>query len=561
MADNYLFQEGGPGLAHLDAIAAKARCVVHGVGLSIASPEAPTDSYVRALGALCDRVRAHVVSDHLCFTHAGGLQSYDLLPFPHTGALLRRLVPRVLRLQETLGRRFAFENVSSYVSFPESEMSEIEFLGELCHRTGCGILLDVNNVFVSCMNRAPAGTEVWRAVAMARSELAKVDPAHVMQYHVAGHTERDGFLHDTHDAPVRKDVWDLCSFAVTRLGFKPFILECDDEAVEAETLEFALKEGFARMGLSPSAHSFPTVSSFVHSPNSVWPPAWSDASASCASSASSDCLAWQHDFLACLQSPLPVKDSLAAHPELALRLEPTTAERLDVYRLGYYSRVTATLADTLFEKASALVSADSIRGVLGRFRERFPATQPRLTACCDEVPLFAQTLPDVAEVPWLPDFLQLCLERWRVLTGADPVPLKEGGRQVFQPHEAFLQRNAAFLVSQHPLFSLWRLAERTLASATLGVHGHDATLDTPKGSLEGVEPVSEAVLLFKSGTTDLEMVSVDVPFRPFVSDLLAGKTILQAIDGMEARGDDVCAETFGKLLAALARRNAWTLAP
>jgi len=182
MADNYLFQHGGPGLAHLDRISARARCLVHGVGLSIASHGELDAHYLRELRALCERVNAHVVSDHLCFTRASGQQSYDLLPIPYTETMLRHVAERVSRVQDALGRRFALENVSSYISFPESELSEMEFLRELCARTGCGIVLDVNNVHVSAVNHGHN----------ARAELAAVEPSHVMQFHVAGHCLREG---------------------------------------------------------------------------------------------------------------------------------------------------------------------------------------------------------------------------------------------------------------------------------------------------------------------------------------------------------------------------------
>lgn len=538
MADNFLFDKGGPGLAHLDSIARNARCVVHGVGLSIASPELPSQRYVKALGALCDRVRPHVVSDHLCFTHAGGFQSYDLLPIPYTDAFLRRLVPRVLRLQESLGRRFAFENVSSYVSFHESEMTELEFLGELCQRTGCGILLDVNNVFVSAVNHAPKGTSLVEVCEAARSAIAKVDAAHVMQYHVAGHTERDGFLYDTHDAPVKNEVWNLCGFALSRLGLKPLILEHDDDAVHAAALEEELAMGFARMGvqrLNENGCEAVSLGRVEDLQTALETPEMQEAFGT-----------WQEEFLDCVQSPFFAPNTLATTTDLASRLCPATAERLEVYRLGYYSRVSAVLADTLFEKASVLVSKEYVSGILGRFREQKRASQESLTACCDGVSNFARLLPDVEEVPWLPDFMDLCLFRWKVLTGADPLPLIEFSKQGLQLGHTRLQANAAFVDSRFPLFSLWKRAENEEPT-------------TPEETPEEIrEETPEAVLLFKSAPTDLEMVLIEPSFKAFVMDLLAGKTILEAIEGVESRGEDVCPDAFEAFLAALSRRNAWT---
>jgi len=236
MADNHMFHQGGPGLVCLDRLAARTGILLHGVGLSIASAEAPEARYLEALRALSCRLDAAVISDHLCFTRAAGRESYDLLPIPHTAKMLGHVCSQVARVQVALGEKgacFALENVSSYVSFSTNEMSEMEFLREVCTRTGCGLLLDVNNVYVSARNH---GFD-------ARSELAKVDPQHVRQYHVAGHSEAEDFLHDTHDAPVRGEVWELLRYSLGRTGPRPVILERDDEGAHAEDLVREIREG------------------------------------------------------------------------------------------------------------------------------------------------------------------------------------------------------------------------------------------------------------------------------------------------------------------------------
>lgn len=524
MADNYLFQRGGPGLAHLDRIASRARCLVHGVGLSIAGQDPIDDEYVRELRALCERVDAKVVSDHLCFTRSSGRQSYDLLPIPFTAAMLQHVAERVAYVQEILGRRLALENVSSYVSFRESECSEMEFMRALCERTGCGILLDVNNIYVSARNHGHS----------ALAEVARIDSRHVMQYHVAGHTEREGYLHDTHDQPVSDDVWNLCAHVLALVGARPFVLEYDGENASAEELEREIDAGLTRVIEAMNEVPSVQLSLAVGKDNCL--------GLSNARSQKPAHLAWQDSFLRVVHSTEPIETLLSREAALARLLEPATREHLSVYRLGYFSRVTATLAETLFEKASQLVSSDYMRGILGRYFETHPATAPSITACCGDVPSFAEGLDDVRKfVPWLPDFMRLCLARWESLTGPDPIV---GQAQGLSPGTARLRQDARLVSSRYPLFALWQQA--------------DAQPELESGANTGVS-LSEAqtLLLFKSAPTDLEMVVVPSSLVNFTDDLVRGIHVADALEEVEARGDEVQPEVIGAFLAALSKRNAW----
>jgi hypothetical protein len=328
--------------------------------------------------------------------------------------------------------------------------------------------------------------------------------------------------------------------ALARVGPRPCVLERDDDEARAEDIVHEIDAGLARavararvlasmpadgIALSESAVSFPRA--VAVSGSSVW----------------------QHEFLACVQSPEPARVTLPRTRDLAPRLAPETKGNFDAYRLGYFSRVTATLAGTLFQNAAALVSTAYVSGILGRFREAIPSTQANLTASSEGVAAFARTLPDVAKgVPWLPEFLDLCQLRWTVLTGPDPLPRS---RAPFAPATAVLQGNAAFLRSTHPLFDLWRMSERMLEVRADG---------TGEGVEDGVEAQAQAVLVFKSGPTDLEMILVNPMLMPFVGDLILGNTVLEAIEAMEARAQDVDEDLFGSFLATLTQRNAWTMA-
>lgn len=226
LADNYLFQQGGPGLAHLATLRERCPILRHGVGLNIGSPIALNQAYLEGLRVLAKRLNPEVISDHFCFSAAGGGHSYDLLPLARTGKLLALLTERIHYIQDFLGMRYSLENISSYVEHKNNEMSELEFLNELADRTGCGILLDVNNVYVSAHN---FGFDAW-------SELSKVKAKHVTQYHIAGHLEEDDIYIDTHDQAVKDEVWELMARSWQQFGAHPLILERDDEAPLAQLL-------------------------------------------------------------------------------------------------------------------------------------------------------------------------------------------------------------------------------------------------------------------------------------------------------------------------------------
>jgi uncharacterized protein (UPF0276 family) len=200
---------------------------LHGVSLSIGSAEGLRAEYLAKLKALVDRVEPFIVSDHLCWTGAHASNVHDLLPVPFTGATADWIVSRIQRVQEFLGRPIAIENVSSYLVFPESEMTEWDFLSEVSRRSGCGILLDVNNVYVSAQNHRFD----------ARAYLASIPLDRVRQIHLAGHTDTGDFLFDTHSRPVAEPVWDLYAEVMAKIPHVPTLIEWDDDIPEFGRLD------------------------------------------------------------------------------------------------------------------------------------------------------------------------------------------------------------------------------------------------------------------------------------------------------------------------------------
>ncbi len=210
--------EGGQPLHMLDRICERYPVVMHGVSLSIAST-APLDlDYLGALKKLAERVNPKWISDHLCWTGVHGVNLHDLLPIPYTEEALDHVVERVGQVQDFLGRRLTLENVSSYVTFGQSEMTEWEFVSEVAKRADCWLLFDVNNVYVSAFNHGFSTDEFLHGVPRDR----------VVQFHVAGHSHEESHIIDTHDHPVCPEVWDFYREAVTHFGPVSTMIERDD---------------------------------------------------------------------------------------------------------------------------------------------------------------------------------------------------------------------------------------------------------------------------------------------------------------------------------------------
>jgi uncharacterized protein (UPF0276 family) len=190
---------------------------MHGVSLSIGGTDPLDLDYLADLKALADLIEPAVVSDHLCWTGTHGINLHDLLPLPLTTETLGHVATRIGQVQDTLGREIAIENASTYVTFEADAMSEWDFLTELCRRAGCGLLLDVNNVFVSAFNHGFDAADY----------LAAIPAKYVRQIHLAGHENNGDHIVDTHDAPVIDAVWRLYADALRRLGPVPTMIERD----------------------------------------------------------------------------------------------------------------------------------------------------------------------------------------------------------------------------------------------------------------------------------------------------------------------------------------------
>ena len=220
---------------------------LHGVGLSLAADANPDEAHLARLAALARRVEPFIVSEHLAWSAWRGAYYPDLLPFPRTGEALARICANVGRAQDALGRRIAVENPSHYLRIEAHAWDEVDFLAELARRSGCGLLLDVNNVYVSACN---LGTS-------AEAYIDAFPGAQVTEIHLAGHTPDPALgpalLVDSHDAPVAPEVWALYERLVARIGPRPTLIERDDNIpafgvllAERDRAQAALRAPLAR---------------------------------------------------------------------------------------------------------------------------------------------------------------------------------------------------------------------------------------------------------------------------------------------------------------------------
>jgi uncharacterized protein len=235
ISENFMV-EGGRPLQVLEGVRAQYPVVMHGVSLSIGSSDPVDRAYLGALRALARRIEPAWISDHLCWNSVGGHNLHDLLPLPYTEEVIHHVAGRIREVQDILERTILIENVSSYMAFRASRLSEWDFLSAVAEEADCAILLDLNNIFVSAFNHRFDPLRYIDAVPAGR----------VAQFHLAGHSDYGGYLLDTHDHPIRDEVWALYEHAVRRFGRIPTLIEWDDNIPEFAVLAAAADEARRR---------------------------------------------------------------------------------------------------------------------------------------------------------------------------------------------------------------------------------------------------------------------------------------------------------------------------
>lgn len=225
ISENFMV-EGGKPLHYLDQIKERYPLVMHGVSLSIGSCDPLDMDYLRELKKLAQRVNPAWISDHLCWTGLGGHNLHDLMPLPYNMHTARHVIERVKQVQDFLGRQILLENVSSYLDYEKSDMTEWEFITEVSEGANCLLLLDINNIYVSAFNHSFDAMDFINGVPLNR----------VQQFHLAGHEDNGDYIIDTHDHPVIDPVWALYAKAVERFGPVSTMIERDDNIPPLEDL-------------------------------------------------------------------------------------------------------------------------------------------------------------------------------------------------------------------------------------------------------------------------------------------------------------------------------------
>ncbi|MFT3713934.1 MAG: DUF692 family protein [Archangium sp.] len=328
IAENFMGVGGRP-VAVLEKARADRPVFLHGVSLGIASVAPLDERYLTAWKQLIERVQPTLVSDHLCWGRAhGNRYSHDLLPVPFTTEALEHVVSRVQQVQDFLGRQLVLENVSSYLTFTASEFTEWDFLSQLAQRSGCGVLLDVNNVFVSSRNHG-FDPDAF---------LAAMPVESVKQFHLAGHQRRPEVIIDTHDGPVSDEVWALYARARGRFTNVPTLIEWDDQVPELDVL---LAEAEKARAIVP----------MVLEPNSLSLRTRGEGQGEGLARA-------QHLLFEAITNSAPVSPEAAAVVTEHGELTPT--QRIELYADMYWLRMRDTLRDA-FKNVEDAQIADFLR--------------------------------------------------------------------------------------------------------------------------------------------------------------------------------------------------------
>jgi uncharacterized protein (UPF0276 family) len=217
LTENYLVPGGKP-LYYLEKISAMYPIVMHGVSMSIGSSDPLDWDYLHDVKRLAEKTKAKWISDHLCWTGIHGKNAHDLLPLPYTEETIEHIVKRIQQIQDFLGQRILLENVSSYLNYQQSHLTEWDFYRSICERADCFMLLDINNIYVSAKNHDFNPMTYLNAMPVNR----------VKQIHLAGHSDMGDYIIDTHDHEIVDPVWNLYASALKRFGFVATMIERDD---------------------------------------------------------------------------------------------------------------------------------------------------------------------------------------------------------------------------------------------------------------------------------------------------------------------------------------------
>ncbi len=442
ISENYM-DTGGRPFHILEKVRQHYPVALHGTALSLGSSDDLNPQYLERLKRLDQAIEPFIVSDHLCWSGIGGDHLHDLLPLPFTEEALRHVSARIMQVQEFLGRRILIENVSAYVTFKHSTMTEWEFLNGVAERADCGILLDVNNIYVNSVNHGFNPKDYVRAVAGER----------VLQMHVAGHTDMGTYLFDTHSKAIIDPVWDLYEQAIGQWGPISTLIEWDEDIPGWECLSEeaakARKIYAAHADQKQKINDVPRVSrrdlGSVMSPQKL-----SDISL----------VEIQETLGALIEKP---EDASIARARLDAVLNPqggvSGGERAAVYAGGLPARFHESLTE-VYDAVLRILGPEEFAEMAHAYTYRYPSHDYNLNHAGRHLPEFILDSPKISDFPFLAELARLEWHIWEAFHAFDGPALDPAGLAAV-PAEAwdgaclYFQPSLRLMKSEWNVFELW----------------------------------------------------------------------------------------------------------
>lgn len=442
VSENYM-DTGGRPLRILEEVRRHYPVALHGVSLSIGSVDPLDQHYLERLKALVDRIEPAIVSDHLCWTKVDEEQLHDLLPLPFTEEAIRHVAQRVEAVQGFLGRRILIENISTYVTYKHSVMSEWEFLAEVARRADCGILLDLNNIYVNAVNH---GFDPYLY-------LEHIPGERIGQFHLAGHTDMGTYLFDTHSRPIIDQVWNLYRRALQRYGSVTTLIEWDEDIPEFSELA---KEAAKARAIYREFESRDEETPLRPVVREKSPESPRDNDRQNSEVTLADLQRW-------MKSKIQPVAKRTTSGKLIPSLNPQGGapglERMVVYSRGYIARIEEALAE-MYEAVRHVLGHKRFHDIAERYAHEYPSRVYNLSSVGQHLPEFLPSLEITKDFPFLPDLAKLERLVSRTFHSFDQPPFDpaqfaslplenwEGTRFIFQP-------SVNLISSPWPLLDIW----------------------------------------------------------------------------------------------------------